>query len=252
MTHQSFVRDSCLIALLMGLGAFLVVAALPITASAQAVFGPDIHSSAGATSPGVVRGTVGNGHPAVPGSQVSPANVPSPTTGAGGPGDNYVVSTNDSIRVDVFQEDDMTTIGRVNKEGLITMPLLGQVKVSGMTAQDIASKIRTLLVKDYFQDPHVNVTILDFTARRFILLGEVKSPGTYSIPAQETLDIVQAIAMAGGFTSIASPGRVTVVRRNGGKEETFKIDAKKMTKDGREKVFEIQPNDIITVPESFF
>jgi polysaccharide export outer membrane protein len=234
----------------------------PVCSSAQAVFGPDMRSGpAGANSapaPGVFPGYSRGSGAAAPSAR-SPANIPAapnaplnPNGAPAGAGDNYIVSTNDSIRVDVFQEDDMTTIARVNKDGLITMPLLGQVKVAGLTSQDIAAKLRTLLAKDYFVNPLVTVTIMDFTAKRFILLGQVKSPGTYAIPAQESLDLIQAIAMAGGFTTIASPGRITVVRRNEGKEETFKVDAKRMTKDSREKPFEIQPGDVITVPESFF
>jgi polysaccharide export outer membrane protein len=172
-------------------------------------------------------------------------------TFAAGVLDNYALSTNDAVKVEVFQEPEMTISARVTKEGTVTVPLIGQVKIAGLTPSNAAEKIRVLLEKDYFNNPSVSVSVLEFTKRRFVIFGEVRSPGTHEFPAQEDLNLVQAIAMCGGYTKIANPGNITVVRRSGGKEETFKLDARKMSRDSKTKPFLIQPDDVITVGESF-
>ncbi|HUI06168.1 MAG TPA: polysaccharide biosynthesis/export family protein [Verrucomicrobiae bacterium] len=158
----------------------------------------------------------------------------------------------DLIEIKVYQQPDLETRTRVAMDGTITMPLLGVIKVSGMSVEEARTKIHDLLAKDYLVKPQVSVTVVEYAKRLFTILGEVQRPGTYEIPAGEPFSLLQAIALAGGYTRIGSPGKVIVQRIENGQKKVYNLDAGSMAKDERVKPFEILPNDAITVGEKFF
>jgi polysaccharide export outer membrane protein len=86
----------------------------------------------------------------------------------------------------------------------------------------------------------------------FTILGEVQRPGTYEIPAGQPFTLLQAIALAGGYTRIGSPGKVIVQRIEKDQKKVYSLDAGSMAKDERAKPFEVFPNDNITVGERIF
>jgi polysaccharide export outer membrane protein len=165
---------------------------------------------------------------------------------------SYVLKPNDYIQIVIFQEDDMNTITRISPDGQISFPLLGHVKIGGLTVQDASDKIRTMLMDGYIRDPKVSLTVTEFASRRFFVLGEVQKPGSFEMPQEESVSLLQAIALAGGYTKIADPGRVTVKRIEDGKEVVYKLNAKAMARDSDAKQFYVEPNDTITVAESLF
>ena len=93
---------------------------------------------------------------------------------------------------------------------------------------------------------------MEFSKRRFTVLGEVQKPGSYDMPAQQDVTVLQTIGMAGGYTRIANPGKVTLIRKLEGDSKTFALDAKKMARGPAESAFMVQPGDGITVAESRF
>ena len=97
----------------------------------------------------------------------------------------------------------------------------------------------------------MTLTVFEYGKRRFTVLGEVQKSGTFDMPEREKVTLLDAIAMAGGYTRIADPSKVTLKRKENGKETIVRLNAKKMAKDNRE-TFEIQPGDVITVGESLF
>jgi polysaccharide export outer membrane protein len=166
---------------------------------------------------------------------------------------DYRLVTNDVIQIKVFQEDDLTSILRVSKEGTITFPLIGSVQVGGKTPQDAALSIKGLLAKDYLVNPQVSVTVVEYAKRRFTVLGQVQRPGAYELPDRDTLTLIQAIGMAGGYTRIADPARITLKRTDDGKESVLHLNARKMAGDGSaDSSFAVRAGDIITVGESIF
>jgi polysaccharide export outer membrane protein len=171
------------------------------------------------------------------------------TTGAGARA--YRLSPNDMVLVKVYQEDDLTTTLRLAKDGSATFPLLGVINLGGKSVDEAASLIRDLLGRDYLVNPQVTVTVTEYAKRRFTVLGQVQKPGTYEIPNEETVNILQAIAMAGGYTRLASQGKVAVSRTLGGKQ-TLLVDVKSAAQDPNAKSFEILPDDIIQVSERVF
>jgi protein involved in polysaccharide export with SLBB domain len=83
-------------------------------------------------------------------------------------------------------------------------------------------------------------------------LGQVNKPGTYPIEGNESISLLQAIGMAGGYTRIANPGKVVVKRAEDGIEKVYNFNAKKMARTATDSTFRIMPGDVITVAESIF
>lgn len=164
----------------------------------------------------------------------------------------YSLASNDVIEIRVFQEDDLACRLRISPKGTIVFPLIGTVAVGGMSPQDAAETIRVRLAKDYLVNPQVTVTVFDYGKRRFTVIGEVQRAGTYDMPEREKITLLDAIAMAGGYTRIADAAKVTLKRKEDGKEKVIRLNAKAMARDDKVSPFNIQPGDVITVGESLF
>ncbi len=167
-------------------------------------------------------------------------------------GASYLLSANDLIRMSVFEESDLETTVRISSEGTVTFPLIGAVKVAGKTSQAAASAVRDLYAKDYLVNPQVNLTVIEYAKRRFIVLGQVQKPGTIDMPDRDSVNLLQAIGMAGGYTRIADPAKITVKRASNGKEAVLKLNGKRMASGEDNVTYEVQPGDVITVGESIF
>ena len=166
----------------------------------------------------------------------------------------YVLGPNDQIAVEVFGEEDLRTNGRLNAEGNLSLPLLGSVRLSGLTLTQAASRLTELYGRDYLVNPKVNVMLVGYAKRRFTVLGQVNRPGSYEMPEGSPggVDLLEAIAMAGGYTRIAAPERVTVRRQSGSAgDQVIKVDAKRLARQGGGN-FVVQPGDTVTVAESIF
>lgn len=169
-----------------------------------------------------------------------------------GPRANYVLAPNDLVGIKVFQEDDLETKVRISKDGTITFPLVGVVRIGGKSPQEAAKAIRDMLAKGYLINPQVTVSVLEYTKYRLTVLGQVQKPGSYDFPDRERLTLLEAIGMAGGYTRIADPGKVVVKRVLNGQESVFRVNAKTMASRANSSAFEVLPGDVITVGESIF
>ena len=207
--------------------------------------------------PGLLQGqiTPGTGASQTTGSaSTSSAARPAfpPGGGASAPS-GYVLGPNDYVGVEVFGEDDLRTSGRLNPEGNLSVPLLGSVHLAGLTLTQAASKLTEWYGRDYLVNPKVNIMLLGFAKRRFSILGQVGRPGSYEMPESSPsgIDLLEAIALAGGYTRIAAPERITVRRQTANGDQIFKVNAKKFNKGGGGG-FHVEPGDTITVGESIF
>jgi len=126
------------------------------------------------------------------------------------------------------------------------------VRVGGKSAQEAARTIRELLAKSYLVNPQVSVTVKEYSKRRFTVLGEVQKPGAYELPDQDSIGLLEAIGMAGGYTRIAEPAKITLKRTVNGIETVIRLNAKSMAKDGETRSINIRPGDVITVGERLF
>jgi len=163
----------------------------------------------------------------------------------------YVLKPNDVVMVKVYQEEDLTIQARVARDGSITLPLLGTVSIGSNTVEQAIGLIRDGLAKDYLVNPQVSLSIVEYAKRRFTVLGQVNRPGTYEMPGDDQLNLLQAVAMAGGYTRIGAPTKITVQRVVADETKIFKLNAESMAKNKGEKPFEILPEDTITVGEKW-
>ena len=166
----------------------------------------------------------------------------------------YTLSANDQVAIEVFGEEDLRTNGRLNGEGNLSLPLLGSVHLGGLTLAQAASRITELYGRDYLVNPKVNITLVGYAKRRFTILGQINRPGSYEMPegSPDGIDLLEAIAMAGGYTRIAAPERISVRRRGAtGEDEILRVDAKRLARRGGES-FQVRPGDTVTVAESLF
>jgi len=161
----------------------------------------------------------------------------------------YVLSANDQVAVEVFGEEDLRTNGRLNAEGNLSIPLIGSVHLAGLTLSQASAKLTDLFGRDYLVNPKVNVMLIGYAKRRFTMLGQVNRPGSYEMPegSPEGIDLLEAVAVAGGYTRIAAPERISVRRGN----QILRVNAKRLARGGKEN-FTVVPGDTVTVGESLF
>jgi protein involved in polysaccharide export with SLBB domain len=187
--------------------------------------------------------------PAATSTSRAAASAPASTGGVSVPA-GYILSPNDQVAVEVFGEDDLRTNGRLTPEGNLNVPLLGSIHLAGLTPTQAASKLTELYSRDYLVNPKINVTLVSYGSRRFTILGQVGHPGIFEM-SPEGIDLLEAVAMAGGYTRIAAPERITVRRHSASGDQILKVNAKRFTK-GKGGGFRVEPGDTITVGESIF
>jgi polysaccharide biosynthesis/export protein len=186
------------------------------------------------------------------GTDTREAPAPAASTNAGSVDSARLLTPNDGISITVYQEDELNTKTIIDKNGKVMLPLLGQIKLSGLSIEQATALIQQLYNKDYLVNPQVNLIVEHFAERRFAVLGQVQRPGSFEFPQNETVNLLEAIAISGGYTRLGSPSKVSVRRIENDAPKIYYFDAAKMAKDTKNKVFEILPNDVINVGERTF
>lgn len=150
-------------------------------------------------------------------------------------GDDYVLGTGDQVRVTVFGHPDLSGEFQVGSNGRMSLPLVGDIKARGLTVGDVEQEIINKLQPDYLKSPNVSVEVLNY--RPFYILGEVNQPGSY--PYVNGMRVINAVALAGGYTYRADEDDLWVTRTDGRREEAGPTT-------------QVFPGDVIEVPERFF
>ena len=158
-----------------------------------------------------------------------------------------VIGRMDNVEIRVFREDELTTRGQLSGDGTITMPLIGAVRIEGLTTDQAAALITRKLADGYLVKPEVSVSIEARIRRTITVLGQAQRPGVFELPAHRRLTLVEAIGMAGGVTRIANPKKITLKR--GGTVRT--INLSEITS-GSGADISLQDGDMISIPESLF
>lgn len=151
---------------------------------------------------------------------------------------SYVLGAGDKILISVYDEPDLRTEVKINKSGLVSFPFLADIKVTGLTVEELELLITTGLKGDYLIHPQVSVSVIEY--RPFFIHGEVKRPGGYAY--QDDLRLDKAIALAGGLSARASKSAWRITREVNGKTTTITADISTI----------ILPDDIIKIEQSFF
>ena len=166
----------------------------------------------------------------------------------------YVLSAKDVVMIRVLDKPELETRAIISEDGRVQVPLIGMVTLGGKSAEQATTLIREALAKDYLVNPQVMLSVIasdrELSAQQgFTVLGQVNRPGLYPIPLNKPINLLNAIAIAGGYTRMAAPSKVTVSRKVGGEMKTFKLDADAMAKDSGAKPFVIQADYTIMVGE---
>ena len=164
---------------------------------------------------------------------------------------DYVLKPGDSIDMVVYREADLNIRSKIGNDGLVQIPLLGEVKIGGLSVRNATSLIRDKFNADYLVDPQIYLNVAAYNTRKFTIIGQVGRPGTYEFSGSDSLDLLEAVGMAGGFTRIADRAHVVVKRREGNAMRVLKVNAKKLSDVGLDR-FEILPGDVINVAESWY
>ena len=163
---------------------------------------------------------------------------------------SYHMGIGDLLEVTVYDEPELSRRVRVLTDGHISFPLIGSIKASGLTVSQLEKEITDLLAAKYLVDPQVTVLVKEFS--RIFILGEVKDPGSF--PLYGKMTVFEAISLAGGFTELANPSKVKVIREDEyGQETSFEVNIDHLTKKGDiSEDRELEANDRIVVPRRFF
>jgi protein involved in polysaccharide export with SLBB domain len=164
---------------------------------------------------------------------------------------NYRLSPNDVLEFKVFQEPDLDAEVRVAGDGTAIFPLIGSVNLAGKTVGEATATLRQRYLSGYLVNPQVSLIVQTYAKRTFTVLGQVQRPGTYEIVGDQSISLLEAIGMAGGYTRIADPGNITIRRKENGQEQVTRLNAKR-DKTGLLGQFTLHPGDIINVGESIF
>jgi protein involved in polysaccharide export with SLBB domain len=208
-----------------------VVLAIPLAQAQQAHPAP-----AQATAP-----TLGAPAPAppvaAPGAK-APAAAAAPIVPATTADEGYRLGSGDKIHVGIFGQPDLNGDFVVDGGGSVQLPLIGSVKAAGLTVADFQKEVTAKFADGFLVNPSVEVDVVNY--RPFYIIGEVKAPGQY--PYVNGMSILNAVALAGGFTDRADKSEV-YIRRNGSSKET-EYPGDETTK--------VNPGDIVRISERFF
>ncbi len=148
------------------------------------------------------------------------------------------IGAGDLVAIEVFGETDLSPQIKVDDQGTISYPFLGEIRVAGLTTRELQQTIHDGLEGDYLIDPKVVVTIAEH--RPFYVNGEVRNPGAFSY--EPGMTVRKAISLAGGMTDRASSRKIFLVTESSPEDELLRVDLD----------HPIGPGDTLTIQQSFF
>ncbi len=170
------------------------------------------------------------------------------------PEGEYKIGVDDRVQVSVWRNPELSVIVPVRPDGMISVPLIGDVQAGGQTATQLAENIKKKL-SAYIREPSVAVILTELRSHEF--LSRVRVTGAVrtqrSIPHRQGMTVLDAVLEAGGTSEFAAPNRTKLYRKKQGKTEIFDIDLGDILNKGRlETNFLLYPGDVVTIPERLF
>jgi polysaccharide biosynthesis/export protein len=175
---------------------------------------------------------------------LSPAADTEPPAGTASREAEYRLGPEDVIEVFVWKEPELSTTVTIRPDGRISLPLANELEASGKTAAELQTEITIRLAK-YVVQPVVNVMVKQVNSLKISVLGEVRRPDVYRIKNRVT--VLDAIAMAGGFTDLARPNRVIVLRNSPAGPQRIRINIKQLVEDDSGAPFFLRTLDTVYV-----
>jgi polysaccharide biosynthesis/export protein len=160
--------------------------------------------------------------------------------------EEYRIGAEDTLQISVWRNEAMSKTIPVRPDGMISLPLLNDVKAAGLTPAELRQVIATKLA-EYMPTPEVSVILTDVKSFKVSVIGEVRRPARYELKSWTT--ILDVLALAGGFTEFAARGRIVVLRPNGKTIKSIQFNYNKVvTAGGEQENFYLRPGDIVLVP----
>jgi len=217
-----------------------------LSLTVQAVYAQD--SSSSAAKPALPASDNANS-----GKDVAKTELPATSTDVTAPrvasyhSDTYIIGVDDVLAINVWKEAELSRSTPVRPDGMITLPLVGEIKASGLTPNQLQDQITTALQK-VMSDPVVTVSVTGVNSLSFNIMGQVNKPGYF--PLTHPLTVLDAIALAGGFRDFAKQKKIYVLRTaTDGKQQKLYFNYKEVIK-GKKMAQNIylQPRDTLVVP----
>lgn len=155
----------------------------------------------------------------------------------------------DLLRVQIFQEEDLTREVRISQENTINLPLIGAITTKDKNVRQLQEEIRDLYDRDYVVNPQVNVFVLEYAKRSVNVIGSVTTPGVVLFPQEQGLTLLDAISRVGGFNRLADRRKVKLTRTIDGKVNTYIINADDIIEGNTSANWPLVQDDVIFVPE---
>ncbi|MGD8175238.1 XrtA/PEP-CTERM system exopolysaccharide export protein [Marinimicrobium sp. ARAG 43.8] len=179
--------------------------------------------------------------------------VEPPPTGSGTL-QEYRIGVGDALRINVWRNAELSSDVPVRPDGMISLPLVGDVMAAGRTTEELSAALTTAL-NEYVRNPQVTVIVTNPSSsdfqRRVRITGAVQSP--QSIAYREGMTVLDLVLLAGGPNEFASANKAKLYRRINGDVKVYPIHLDDLINRGRvETNYSLQPSDIVTVPERAF
>ncbi|HEX4996909.1 MAG TPA: polysaccharide biosynthesis/export family protein [Terriglobia bacterium] len=176
----------------------------------------------------------------------APAGAPANTGNTAGTEPLYIIQPNDQLSVFVWKEPTLSGKVVVRPDGRISIPLVQDMQAAGLNPGELKQRIEDRL-KQFIEIPTVTVVVEAIQSYRIFVTGKVAKPG--AIMAEKPISVLQALALAGGFTEFANTDETVIIRNNGSENTSFKFNYREMIK-GRnfDQNMLLKSGDVIVVP----
>jgi polysaccharide export outer membrane protein len=176
--------------------------------------------------------------PAPPPAPSSPQATPLPS--------GYLIGPEDLLSIVFWRDKDMSADVIVRPDGKISLPLLNDVQAAGLTPEQLRTQLTQAATK-LMADPSVTVVVKEIHSRNVFITGNVAKPGTYPLTVE--MNVLQLIALAGGLAEYADAKNIVVMRKENGRQESFKFNYKDVIKQKNvQQNISLKPGDTVVVP----
>jgi polysaccharide biosynthesis/export protein len=157
----------------------------------------------------------------------------------------YQIGPEDVLDISVWKNPELSRTVPVRPDGKVSLPLLNDFRAAGLTPSDLREQLVARL-SDFVPTPEVSVIVREVHSRKVAVVGAVKTAGRYELKSPMT--VLEAIALAQGFTDFAARDRIVVLRQSGGTTTRIPFNYRKITDGMEQENFFVRPGDIVVVP----
>jgi len=162
------------------------------------------------------------------------------------PGTQYIIGPEDVLKINVWNEPELSLSVPVRTDGKISLPLIHDILVVNLTPLELKEEL-TKRFAEYVENPTVSVIIEQINSLKIFVVGNVNNPGVFDVKRE--VNFLQAISLAGGFTEWAKKRKIQIFRNHKGVEKVIKVNYNKISSGKHPELnIPLQPGDTIVVP----